>query len=210
MSDSPPSGAPSDPKANDFKSIQLSRIVGLHPCLELLYAELSIPPFRQVPSDTLAACDIADLLELHPLRVSTTDKRLRCSGNVLMYQLALRLLSDNHPVPCIVEPLLPEKRLIERAIKELVYGTACLGAHFSDIKIIARIAKQALDAGHITINNHSVESLITKLFRVDKRQLKSALSHSDTQLEMGDISQSGTETSTERTDASCDGEPDAP
>ncbi len=115
-----------------FERVSRSLVVGLHPTVKALYERLSTPPLRQVPPRTLTDEDVADLLESFPIRVCREEHRLRCTGNVRLFQLALRYLPENAAIPCLIEPALPEASLTRRALKELLHGTACLGAHFSD------------------------------------------------------------------------------
>jgi hypothetical protein len=175
MSDGTGQDIPEESQTSDregYHIVKLSRIKGLLPCLDQLYDELSIPPFRQVPSDIHSEKALIEVLTLHPLRVAMKDKRMRCTGNVRLFRLATRFLPGSADVPCIVEALLPDLEIKQRALNELIYGMAYLGVHFSEINVLAEVARRATAAGYMTVTGQSVETMISKLYRVDKRKLK--------------------------------------
>lgn len=158
--------------ALSVQHFQRSRLTSLHPCLELLYAELSIPPFRQVSAKAITRQGVEDLLDLFPIRVSSEKRRLRCTGNIRLFRLANIYLPDDANVPCIIEDPLPENVLIRRAVSELIYAPACLGSHFSDVKILADIARRAIAAGRLAKPDRAIEAFLSDLYGVDRRQLK--------------------------------------
>lgn len=170
------SGQPSAEGASDSTQLgkyPLSSIRGLHPILEVLYAELSIPPLRQVPRRALRASDIENLLESFPLRVCNDRRhRLRCTGNVRLYRLAQALLSGQVQVPCIEEQSPTPERLTRRALWELLYGSACLGAHFSDVRVLAAVARRAVTAGRLSGIDRPLEAVLCDLYGVDRRQIQ--------------------------------------
>jgi len=175
MSDGADQDMPEESQTSDregYHFVRLSRIKGILPCLDQLYSELSIPPFRQVPSDIHTEKAFIEVLTLHPLRVVMKDRRMRCTGNVRLFRLAMRFLPSSADVPCIVEALLPDLEIKQRALNELIYGMAYLGAHFSEINVLAEVARRATAAGYMTVTGQSVETMISKLYRVDKRKLK--------------------------------------
>lgn len=177
--------APDKPSAS-IRSFALSQIVGLHPCIELLHEDLSIPPFRLIPRKALTKQEIERLLTVFPLTVSKEKRRLRCTGNIRLFRLATHILSADSLIPCIVEDTLPERVLIRRALAELINGPACLGVHFSEIKTLAEIVRKATSRKLLNATEKTTEAHISNLYGVDRRQLKVKIENSATSSETND------------------------
>lgn len=160
--------------ADDSTSLQdvvLSKIAGLHPVIELLFQELSVPPFRVLAQNALSGQQINSLLDIFPIRVVRYRKHLRCSGNLRLYQLAIQHLAPTHLIPCIIENPASDKALQDRAIQECLFAPAALGIRFSDIKLLAALARRAHAAQKLTVEPLVDDAYIAKLYGVDRRQL---------------------------------------
>ena len=167
-------GLPDDPPilVPVLRHVKRSLIVGLHPCLESLYSELSIPPFREIPPKAITSQEVGDLLAIFPVHVTRVRSRLRCTGNVRLFRLAIRYLKDESNIPCIEEASFPEAALVRRALTELIYGPACLGTHFSDVRILAEVARRAIAAGRLHMADRPIEVQLSSLYGVDRRRFK--------------------------------------
>lgn len=152
----------------------LQSIVGVHPVIESVFTSLSIPPLRQVPDRALTAERIETILSIVPLRVTKMKGRLWCSGNVRQFQLARRFLSTSTTVLCIEEPPQPVEQLTRRFLRELTDIPACLGAHFSDVPVLAEIIRKAVRAGHFQDDAGGLDQFIAALYGIDRRRLKPA------------------------------------
>lgn len=110
-----------------LQQIPLSKIVGVHPAIERLFQELSVPPFRVLAKNALSEQQINHLLDIFPIRIVRDRKHLRCTGNIRLYQLGIQHLSPSHSISCIAENPLTDNALQDRAVQELFFAPAALG-----------------------------------------------------------------------------------
>lgn len=155
-----------------LKNIDLSKIVGLHPCIEQLFNKLSIPPFRALAKNALPAEQINNLMSVFPIRAILFRKRLRCTGNFRLYQLATKHLPPNQLIPCIIDAPAADSELQLRATQELLLAPAAMGVHFSEIKMLAAIARRAITAKKLAVAKTMIDdAYLSKLYGIDRRQL---------------------------------------
>lgn len=153
------------------ESIRICDIVGLHPALVTAYGSLSIAPLRQVPERLLNKEDVMELAQIYPLRVCQINQQLLCSGNIRLFQFALRYLKPFDTIACIEETPPNEDMIIKRWLKEQLLGPVCLGAHFSDVNVLAELARKAAIANQLPDAWRDVDKFFSQLYGVDKRKL---------------------------------------
>jgi hypothetical protein len=160
--------------ADDSATLQyiaLSKITGVHPTIELLFAELSVPPFRALAQNAFSEQQIQSLLDIFPLRIVRYRKHLRCSGNIRLYQLAIQHLAPTQLIPCLMETPASDKALQDRAIQECLFAPAALGIRFSETRLLAALARRAHAAQKLPAEPLVDEAYLAKLYDVDRRQL---------------------------------------
>lgn len=155
-----------------LQQIPLSKIIGVHSVIERLFQELSVPPFRVLAKNALSEQQISHLLDIFPIRIVRDRKHLRCTGNIRLYQLGIQYLSPSQSIPCLTENPLTDKVLQDRAVQELLLAPAALGVRFSDIKLLAALARRANAAEKLTAEPLVDDAYMAKLYDVDIRQLR--------------------------------------
>lgn len=154
-----------------LQHIALSKIAGIHPVIERLFEELSVPPFRVLAQNAFSEQQITSLLDIFPIRTVRYLKHCRCSGNIRLYQLAIQHLAPTQLIPCFMETPASEKALQDRAIQECLFAPAALGIRFSEVRLLAEIARRANAAQKLTARPLVDDAFLAKLYDVDRRQL---------------------------------------
>ncbi len=162
--------------------VQIDNIAGLHPALATAHHALSLPPLRQIPGRLITKTDLFELSEVYPLRVCRLQNRLHCTGNIRLFQIAARILADNDRIHCIEEIALEDETLVKRWLKELLLGSSCLGAHFSDAPVLAALANRAQAIQQLPFESArfaSVDYFMARLLGVDVRRFKNGHAKED-------------------------------
>ncbi len=150
---------------------QLNLIQGLHPVIEKLFAELKIPPLRQVQKSAMDRSMVERLLEIHPLILTELNNGLRCTGNFRLFQIARRSLPQDALIPCLLESTIREDLLQQRAIAELLYYPAYAGAHSSDVPSLFEVYLRAIEQGKVQEPSEPPFAYFSKLYGIDRRRL---------------------------------------
>lgn len=154
----------------------LSEISGVYRAIELLYAELSVPPFGALGKNSLSQTQINSLLASYPIKVVRYRKQFFCSGGVRQYQLACRELPPASRIPCLIEFPSSDAEIEDRAISELLFAPAALGIRFSETRLLAAIATRANAKGRLPTKPRVDDRYLAKLYGVDRRQLSGRVS----------------------------------
>lgn len=189
---------------------KLSQIVGLHQAVEALYRELMIPPLRFAARIAQGDVHLSAALARHPPMVMRVNRRLRCVGNVRSYFCARAVLADDAGIDCIEVIDWDEKCIKEGCIAELLYSPVLARAHFSEIPILANVARRARAAGLWSSPQPSLENYLARLYGVDPRRLTQRNSPSDSATPSDDLSVEPHASAHETFDECAAAEPEAP
>ena len=178
---------PSRHKRGTMEIIQLplSDINGIHPNLESLYEELSVPVMRKSPQGKeFTKIEIRDLLSTFPLTVARQRSGTYCIGNVRLYHIARDILPSNEKIRCIVQKGSPQETLRRIALTEMLIAPACLGVHHANLTSLVAIAKrerlkaleedkkQSLGMNKAKEEMQALKKRFAKIYRVDQRSLR--------------------------------------
>jgi len=87
---------------DQHSAIRLSDIIGLDPKVLDLEREYGIPPFIHIHDQSLTKEVVLTLLALRPIICRQRGDKVYCVGNTRLYQLALRYIDLDQPVPVIM------------------------------------------------------------------------------------------------------------
>ncbi len=153
-----------------FGKIKLGKISGVHPIIANFYNKFEIPPFR-FPVSEISAKDLFALNQRLPIGVAKHHGHLRCVGNIRMFRALVDRTSLENEIFCIDASNCEESELIASAISELIYLPPIAGIHFSEVQIIAELARKASEENLIPTPPSGTDQLIAKLYGVDRRKL---------------------------------------
>jgi hypothetical protein len=153
-----------------LRHVKLSSIAHVHTRVEQFYTELSIPPTRMAPLDHIKGDDIKSLIQGFPIRVAKENSRLRCTGNIRLFQVAKEKLPPETEVFCIEELEPTPAQLRSRLLTEVILGPALMGNHTSDVRIVAEIAEKS---GYLKKFGKFGRTMLASLYGVDRRQIRS-------------------------------------
>jgi hypothetical protein len=120
-------------------------------------------------SDHIQQDDVKNLIDGFPIRVAKENSRLRCTGNIRLFQLAKEKLPHETEVLCIEELDPSADQLKNRLLAEVILGPALMGNHTSDVRIVAEIAEKS---GYLEKFGKFGRTMLASLYGVDSRQLK--------------------------------------
>lgn len=164
----------------EIQPIALGSIKGLHRSVQEVLDTVRLPALRQVGSRVIKESLLIEIINQTPIRlVKTSHGEFLCTGNVATFQVALRTLSLETNVACVIEPKLDAQSIKRRVLIEVFVGRPVLGFHQTDVPAYYAAFRRAIDAGLITEPENGASSYIADMFGVDSRRLSSILANSD-------------------------------
>ena len=127
--------SPPDPNSNasySLLNVKLREIVGIHPLIEVLFAELKIPPLRFPSRQAKQDNALRTFLSSGTIGVVREGKKLYVTGNLRFFLAMRAVLAPNDEVLCIQQPLGNPETIRLTALQEFLYLPAVSGVHFGD------------------------------------------------------------------------------
>lgn len=148
----------------------LSRIVGLHEAITQTIQELALPPFRTPLKQLRTDPGATQWLAAQPVQVLRVRSRLRCVGNVRVFQLMQASLAPEHEICCIDLGDRSDAQVRRGFVAELIYGTALMGTHSKDVAALYKGLLLAEQAG-LWSPPGPITKHVARLLQIDPRRL---------------------------------------
>lgn len=173
-----------------FQATRLSLIVGVHDIVAETLHRLDLPPF-DIPAKQLSKDpDFRDWLTWQPVQVTRVKGRLRCIGNVRIFQAMNAILDPAQEIGCLEIQKITEEQIRKNLVAELLYQTALLRPRSKDLPRLYEAVLTA-ERTHLITPSLPMQSHASKLLGIDRRRL------TKTHLSAADASHKATTTPTE-------------